>query len=69
MKIYHEIGRRMEDSSRADIISRGWGTTEAPLKPNKATKVEIVELTADEYAAWTAAKDRNAANLWKGFGR
>lgn len=64
--IYHEFGKRLANSNRDVIISKGWGTTE-PAMPTKATKVQVVELAAEEFAVWSAAKKRTEETLWSKF--
>ena len=63
MKVYEEYSKRWAESSREEIIRNGRGAL-TPAVATKHTKVQVVELTNDEFAVWLAAKERNAANLW-----
>jgi hypothetical protein len=68
--IFHEFSRVLAESDRLDIIRNGWGGT-TPVKPIRGrtgTKVQAIEVSAEELAIWQAAKDRAAANVWVGFG-
>lgn len=64
--IYHEFSKQLPDSDRAEIIRNGWGSTTpvAPVAGRTGTKVQVLELSAAEFADWAAAKRNAAANLW-----
>ena len=69
--IYHEFSRHLPESDRAEIIRCGWGST-TPVKPIKGrtgTRVQVIEVTEDEYAVWLAAQERTKATLWDAWRR
>lgn len=70
--IYHEIDRRLKDSTREEVIRNGWGTTTpgfATKESRKATKIQVFELTEAESAEWFAANQRMMQTLWTPWGK